>query len=150
MYKKETSYGIIPIKKLKNEWKVLLVKHGKGHWAFPKGHPEAGEAPQETAQRELKEETGLDIVSFLEIPELKEHYMFRHGELLIDKTAIYFAAFTKGSVKIQQAEISDFRWLTLEEAEALITFKESKRLCAEMKSYWTLLTRSRIPGKRSS
>ncbi len=129
---KDTSYGIIPLRKYRGKWQTLLVKHGKGHWAFPKGHPEEGEKPEQTAEREFTEETGLKVESFLDIPAQKEHYFFRAGSDLIEKTVIYFVATVSGEVVLQEAEISDFQWLALESAADLATFKETKRLCAEI------------------
>jgi len=150
MRKCETSYGIIPLRKQNETWYVLLVKHGKGHWAFPKGHPETGEKPMETAEREFKEETGLQIARFLEIPMQKEHYTFPHGSDWINKTVCYFTAEVHGEVSIQEAEIEDFQWLDLDEAQKIITFKEARALCAKIKNHLEHLTSSRIPGQSSS
>lgn len=55
--KYEKSCGAIVIE----DGKVLLVKHNAGHWDFPKGHVEEGETEFETAIREVKEETNIDI-----------------------------------------------------------------------------------------
>ncbi len=38
---------------------VLLVRYRSGGWAFPKGHIEPGETPEQTARREVHEETGV-------------------------------------------------------------------------------------------
>lgn len=50
---------------IKKESKILLGlrknSHGENTWAFPGGHLEFGESPEETAVREVKEETGLSI-----------------------------------------------------------------------------------------
>ena len=71
--KKEKSCGCIIIEKDK----VLLIQQTKGHWGFPKGHMEAGETEIETAIREVKEETNLDV----EIDENKRYTM----EYITDK-----------------------------------------------------------------
>ena len=59
----EKSCGAIIIHKTnKDNYKVLLVKNHNGrYWSFPKGHVEKGETEEETAIREIKEETGLDV-----------------------------------------------------------------------------------------
>lgn len=133
MKKKECSFGIIAIKQEKDLWKVLLVKHGKGHWAFPKGHAEAEELPEQTAKREFEEETGLKIKQILDFPYLKEEYVYKSENGWIFKTVCYFFAETTGKVKLQIEEISDYRWATIDEASQLATFKETKNLCKEIK-----------------
>ena len=118
------AFGIIPLK----EGKTLLVKHQKGHWAFPKGHPEAGEKPIETAERELLEETGLEVTELLG-RRFEEHYSFDDTE----KTVTYFLAHVKGKLKLQDKEIAEARWLTFDEALELATFDECKRLIQSLK-----------------
>ena len=49
--------------------KVLVIQQVAGHWGFPKGHVEQGETELETAKREIKEETNLDV----EIDETKRN-----------------------------------------------------------------------------
>lgn len=137
MRRKEHSFGIIPLRKYRGKWQVLLVQHGKGHWAFPKGHANANETPEETAVREFNEETGLQIATFLDFPVQQEHYFFRHGPDLIDKTVSYFIAEVKGKLKLQKEEISDYKWLSLKEAEHFATFENAKKICAKIASYMT-------------
>ncbi|MRI34424.1 hypothetical protein EOPP23_15655 [Endozoicomonas sp. OPT23] len=52
---------------VRHQGKVLLGRrvnsHGTGQWAFPGGHLEYGESPQQCAERELMEETGLTVSS---------------------------------------------------------------------------------------
>ena len=59
--KKEKSCGCIIIK----DDEVLLIKHNKGHWDFPKGHMEEGETEKQTAVREVKEETHMDVYIYI-------------------------------------------------------------------------------------
>jgi len=55
----DRSWGAVVID---NEQKFLLVQHSNGqHWSHPKGHPNSGETPFETAIREIREEGNVDV-----------------------------------------------------------------------------------------
>ena len=58
----ERSAGAIIFRKEKGNIYYLLLHYEAGHWDFPKGNIEKGEKSEETAQREIKEETGLEII----------------------------------------------------------------------------------------
>lgn len=131
--RKERSFGIIPLRRHHDDWEVLLVRHGKGHWAFPKGHAELRENPQETASRELFEETGLRVVRFLPFEPLEETYFFTWEKERIHKTVLYFLAEVEGEIRLQDDEISDHRWLSLDEAEKFVTFPEARRILRTVK-----------------
>lgn len=127
------SYGIIPIRRTENCLQVLLVQHQSGHWAFPKGHAELGETPQQTAVRELKEETGLGIKFFYPFEEeITENYFFKFQGSLIKKQVTYFVAEVEGNITLQQDEIKDSRWLEFPEALLLIDFKESRTIAGKV------------------
>lgn len=128
----EHSYGIIPLRERNQQWETLLVKHGKGHWAFPKGHPDQGESPQETASRELKEETALSVTQFLPFDSLEETYFYKKEGKLVEKKVTYFLAEVEGDVKIQLEEIEEARWLSFEKAIQLATFPETKHLARQV------------------
>ena len=131
----EKSFGIIPLRKEGGNWQVFLVKHKKGfYWSFPKGHGEEKEGEEEIAKRELKEETNLEVVKFLE-KEFFEEYSFMRGDKKILKKVKYFLAKVKGDVKLQKAEILDGRWFFLEDACKMITFDKSKKICYEVKKF---------------
>lgn len=108
--------------------KYLLIKHSKGHWAFPKGHMEEGETDIDTALRELEEETGLKGVRLINNEFfLSEEYIFKHGNDLIHKRVDYFIAESISySVRIDGVEISDIGWYDLKTASQTLTFRKSK------------------------
>ena len=59
--REEKSCGAIVFRCPADKLEVLLLKHRNGHWDFPKGHVEPGESEQETALREVREESGLTV-----------------------------------------------------------------------------------------
>lgn len=131
--KKDYSFGIIPLKKIKGEWYTLLIKHQRSaFWGFPKGHADDGESPYETAKRELFEETGLHIKKCLQEEPLTENYQFRaHGQW-VDKTVVYFIGeVEEGDVVLQHIEVEEFCWIPLAEAEAKATFEQAKNICRQ-------------------
>lgn len=129
----EYSFGIIPLRRNENgNWEVLLLQHGSGHWSFPKGHPEKGEKPEETAVRELQEEAGLLLGKFLDKNPLKETYQFVFKGNYIHKTVVYFIAEVKGELSIQVDEIKAAKWVPLTEAARHVTFPAAKALCHEV------------------
>lgn len=131
--KSEHSYGIVPVRKWRDQWQVLLVQHNSGHWAFPKGHAEENEIPSQTAERELFEETGLKVDSYLSTETFTEHYFFRRQRELISKKVEYFIALVSGKVILQEKEIQASQWLSPEEAVDRMTFKEGKYLGEQVK-----------------
>ena len=124
----DLSYGIIPLKKFEGKWRVLLVHHIAGHWSFPKGHPEEKEAPKQTADRELHEETGLKVVRFLCEDPLEEQYIFSHRKEKIVKTVRYFIAQVDGKEYPQLDEIFGCEWFSFEEAREKISFPNTEAL----------------------
>lgn len=130
--RKETSCGIIPLRHDRGQWSVLLVQLHAGHWGFPKGHIESNEEIQETAIRELQEETGLTVKRFLSDIVLKEVYHFTHQGIAIEKTVLYYIAEVVGKVVIQEEEIKATKWVPLEDSVAAISFPAGKTLCEQV------------------
>lgn len=128
---KEMSYGIIPLCNRDGAWQVLLIQHCAGHWGFPKGHAEKGEVPQQAASRELNEETGLSVVSYLsEVPLAEKYYFFSRGRR-VEKEVTYFLAETQGELVLQHDEIKAAKWVPLSEAQKHITFPAAREICEQ-------------------
>lgn len=127
---KEQAYGIIPLKQ--HPWQVLMIQHQAGHWGLPKGRPEPGLNPYENAKRELFEETGLLITQPLDA-SVKENYSFQRDQMSIDKTVIYFLALVEGSLKLQEIEVKQAKWLNIEKAIEIATFDEMKKVLQNVK-----------------
>lgn len=125
---KDHSFGVIPIHQQDGKTRYLLIQHRAGHWAFPKGHAEPGESDTQAALRELREETGICNITLYSDPAIVETYQFARGSQTVRKTVRYFIGLVGDStVRLQEAEVSAYRWADYEEARALITYEESRR-----------------------
>ena len=128
---RDQCYGIIPLQQTKEGLEVLLVKHAKGHWDFPKGHEEEGDANVlATAKRELLEETNLDIDTFLSLSPIVEKYSFidpKRGK--VDKQVDYYLALVKGTLQVDEEEIVEARFIPIQEAMDLMTYPTGKEVC---------------------
>lgn len=135
----DESFGVVPLRKNGSQWEVFLVlhKHAK-YWGFPKGHAEGSETPQESAARELKEETNLEIIRYLAQEPLTEQYRFTHGQRYIVKKVYYFIAEVGGSAKLQEEEIEAGVWAQLSDAMAKITHPEGKAIIAHVEKFLNL------------
>ena len=124
----EKSAGAIIFRRENSKIKYLLIKYGWGHWEFPRGLIEKGESLEETAKREIEEETGIKDVKF--IPGFKEWFKFffkLKGENIM-KIATFLLAETKTKEIKLSHEHTDYAWLEYEEAIEKLTFKNSKEV----------------------
>lgn len=120
--KKEKSCGTIIIDSNK---RVLLVKQKLGWVGFPKGHMEQGETEIETARRETKEETNLDVI----VDEKKRYTISYITSTQIDKEVVYFRAKPISySLLPQKAEIAEIMWVDIDEAKQYLSFDNLKQL----------------------
>jgi bis(5'-nucleosidyl)-tetraphosphatase len=124
---REVSAGVIVFRRAPQP-QYLLLHYESGHWDFPKGHIEAGEEAQATARRELKEETGISEVRFLDGYKGTLRYFFRQKGIGIFKIVIYFLAETDQSDVTLSSEHIGFGWLPYDAALARLTFKNSRDL----------------------
>lgn len=105
--------------------KVLLIKQIKGIWGFPKGHVEKDETELETAIREVKEETNIDV----EVQEDKRYTMNYKTDKGADKEVVLFLAKKiGGDIKPQESEVSVIEWLDFDEAIKKISYENTKEL----------------------
>ncbi len=104
---------------------VLIVKHTAGHWDFPKGHMEIGEDEYQTAIREVKEETNIDVELIKEY-RYEVHYSPKEN---VDKTVVFFLAKNKSNELIKQdEEIQNIGWFEYKEAIDILTYESAKEL----------------------
>ncbi len=121
----EKSCGAVVYREVRGKREYLLIfnKKGgaKGHWGFPKGHVEGGETEEQTAHREILEETGVRARIDTDFREVST-YSPREGVM---KDAVYFTAkVADPEITLQKSEVADFMWADYETALKTLTHSE--------------------------
>ncbi len=125
------------IYKEQNEEKYFLVVHMQmGHWTFPKGHVEPNETEEETAVREIKEETNIDVELLSGFRKTTE-YSPRPNAI---KEVVYFIGRpVSEEISCQMSEVQEARWETLEKAKELLTYQSDKSILCLANHYLQLV-----------
>jgi len=137
----EKSAGAVVFRKEGNKIYYLLLHYPSGartprnYWDFPKGHIERGEKEIETVKREVKEETGLEDIKFIEGFKKWVKYFFRFQGKTVFKIVIFYLVETKNkNVKISSEHIG-YKWLPYEEALEQLLFKNAKEILKKANDY---------------
>lgn len=122
----ERSCGAVVFRIIGGEKRFLLIKNKRSnHWGFPKGHIEAGETDEETAVREVFEETGLHIQIFDGFKNKSEYTIHNR----VEKSVLIFLATTDDTQTIiQPEEIEDYIWLNYESAQTTLNYSNDKSI----------------------
>ncbi len=128
----EKSCGAIVFRKFHGNTELLLIKHANGgHWSFPKGHVEEAETEVQTAVREVKEETGIDIM----IDDSFRETVLYSPKKDTMKQVVYFLAFAKTYKPTPQPEeISQIRWVEINHAYQILSYDNDRQLVNKVKA----------------
>ena len=104
---------------------VLMIQHNEGHWDFPKGHVEGNETEIQTAIREVKEETNIDV----KVKENNRYTIEYSPKEGVIKEVVYFIA-TKVSdeCRPQESEVQRVEWVNMDEAVNRVTFDVTRNV----------------------
>ena len=120
----EKSCGCIVIKNNR----VLVVEHNQGHIGFPKGHVEANESEEETAIREVKEETGIDV-KVDKTHRYTVHYSPREN---VEKEVVFFLGEeVGGELSPQFSEVAAAYYMPIDEALTKVNYKSVQEVLKE-------------------
>ena len=125
--KRDLSFGAVVFRQHCGKREYLLVHHASGqHWDHPKGHPERGESPWETAKREVEEESGV-LVSLRSGMRLEASWTLPSGQ---PKTVTYYLgeATGEGVTGGPEGEILNCQWCSFSQAMERITWESGKEV----------------------
>lgn len=134
--KMQVSAGGVIFRTNNNSTEIALVavKGGKV-WGLPKGIVDRGERPEETAVREVREETGLNGRAKDKVGEISYWYYIKGENARCRKTVhFYLMEYLSGSTKDHDAEVDDASWFLLDEALKKVSYKGDKEIIEKAKA----------------
>jgi diadenosine hexaphosphate hydrolase (ATP-forming) len=104
---------------------ILLIQDAKDRWTIPKGHIEEGETSKQTAEREIREETGLQHITMLNwLGKINFRYRRNHS-LVLMTTDIYLVRADKNTNDVRPEDwMKGIKWLKASEALDKIEYED--------------------------
>lgn len=139
---REFSAGALVVRHMQDQWWVAVIEPGrqgepedrKDVIALPKGNVDAGEQPEQTAAREVLEETGLRAKLVTRLGSIKYVYArkWSDGEKIFKVVTFYLMKYQSGRIgeitKEMQHEVRRAYWLPLKEAAKTLSYKGEKQM----------------------
>lgn len=125
------SCGVVAFKRINNEIYYLIIKQTNNDYGFPKGRMNKYETEIETAIRELKEETNIEV-------KLKKEYRVQIEYKIPNalKTVVYFLGeVINENIIIQEQEVKEAYFLSYNDALNIITYNDTKNVLIEMEKF---------------
>jgi 8-oxo-dGTP pyrophosphatase MutT (NUDIX family) len=131
--KREFSAGGVLVRRLGGRWMMAAIRPRRDDdsvvWALPKGHIDDGEKGEETAVREVAEETGARGRSLGKLGDVK--YWFNwDGERIFKVVSFFLVRYEGGRLgdvpEEFRHEVAEARWVPLEEAAGILTYRAEK------------------------
>jgi 8-oxo-dGTP pyrophosphatase MutT (NUDIX family) len=121
----ETSYGGVVVRG--DEVLVIVPRGRRRVLGLPKGGMNPGETPEQTAAREVREETGITVTVGERLGQVD--YTYRRGGRSIQKTVhFYLCTFEEGDTADHDHEVDDVLWLPLEAARRRLSYPGERRM----------------------
>lgn len=113
---------------------ALIATKNKTVWTLPKGIIDKDENPEETAVREIKEETGLTTMVIDVLGERSFWFFLKDKNMKCKKTVKYFLLeYISGNIEDYGWEVDEARWFDIEDALKLVSYKSDMEILQKAK-----------------
>ena len=114
---------------------AIAGRQSDGTWVFPKGTPDDGESIEQTALREVSEETGLEV-QILRAIGTTEYWFASRGTRFHKRVHFFLMEATGGDVALHDHEYDVVRWVPVEDARALLSFDNYREVLDRAVETW--------------
>lgn len=128
------SCGFVVFKRIDNANYYLLIQSVNGDVGFPKGHMESGENEIQTAHRELKEETNVEVL-LQDGFRIQIEYKMPNINDAIKQSVYYLGKCIKDDIVVQEKEVKEASFISYEKAIELLTFNETKEILKQAEDF---------------
>jgi 8-oxo-dGTP pyrophosphatase MutT (NUDIX family) len=126
---REFSAGGVVVRRMRGRPYVAVVRVRDEILALPKGHPDGDESPAAAAQREVREETGLEAELVEKLGDIRYWYA-RGGQRVMKIVSFFLFRYRSGDVADHDHEVEEALWIPLDEAPGRLAY-EGEREVAE-------------------
>lgn len=131
--KRQVSSGGVICQQRKGHCEVALIlrltRKGKEIWCLPKGLMQESESPEETARREVREETGLEGKVKEKLGEIQYMFYSPQEQSRIQKTVHFFLMdYLQGSVEDHDAEVEEAKWFPIKKAIEVLAYETERNI----------------------
>ena len=106
---------------------AIAGRESDGTWVFPKGTPDRNETIEQTALREVAEETGLEV-RILAPLDTTQYWFASRGVRFHKRVHFFLMEATGGDVSRHDAEYDVVRWVSVEEAREMLSFENYRQM----------------------
>jgi 8-oxo-dGTP pyrophosphatase MutT (NUDIX family) len=130
----QVSAGGVVYRRYRRQWQMALISVGTPErWQLPKGLVGRGEAPEAAAQREVREEAGVEAELVAPIETIRYWYFGGRGGRRVrfhKQVHFYLFRYLRGDVADHDHEVNEARWVKFDAAVEQLAFKNEKQVAA--------------------
>ncbi len=147
---REFSAGGVVVRQMRGRWWMAAIEPagrspaaGKTVLALPKGLVDAGETPEQTALREVREETGVEAMLVAKLGDIKYVYTrsWAGGERVFKVVSFYLLRYESGKLgeiaPEMRVEVRGTEWIPLDDAPRQLAYKGEREMAAKALDYVT-------------